>query len=168
MISYHIQNNQLELYVKPSSKIGRGFLAFLGIVIFVGPIIGMFIGFSEGAEFHIGYLIVIGLSSIVAYHFYKLFLWNTSGKEVFTFSENKLNYHADYGKFISNKQEFTFENLLFNIKPVGYKNEKMGILMIVIDDTKYFESVVVLPIDTLHEIAGNYNRIEITINPFYE
>ena len=91
MKTYQITNNQLELYVKPSPKLGRIFIAFLGLIIFVGPIIGMFIGFSEGAEFHIGYLIGIGLSSLVAYHFYKLFLWNTCGKEVFTFSENKLN-----------------------------------------------------------------------------
>ena len=168
MKPYQITNNQLELYVKPSPKLGRGFIAFLSLIIFVGPILGMFLGFSAGAEFHIGYLLGIGLSSLVAYHFYKLYHWNTCGKEVFTFSENKLNYHADYGKFISNKQEFTFENLQFNIKPVGYKNEKMGVLLIEFDDTKYFESVVVLPIDTLHEIAGNYNRIEITINTFNE
>ena len=104
MKPYQITNNQLELYVKPSPKLGSGFIAFLSLIIFVGPILGMFLGFSAGAEFHIGYLLGIGLSSLVAYHFYKLYHWNTCGKEVFTFSENKLNYHADYGKFISNKQ----------------------------------------------------------------
>lgn len=154
MIPYHIHNNQLELYVKPSSKIGRGFIAFLGIIIFVIPILGMFIGMSTGAEFHIGYLIGIGLSTLVANHFYKLFLWNTSGKEVITFSENKVNYHADYGKFISNKQEHTFENLIFHVKPVGYEKEQLGVLVLEVAEKKYIETVVILPLETLNEIVA--------------
>lgn len=153
MKTYQITNNQLELYVKPSSKIGRGFLAFLGIIIFVGPILGMFLGLSSGDEFHIGYLMGIGLSTLVAYHFYKLYLWNTCGKEVITIDNNKVLYHADYGKFISNKQEFTFENLTFHVKPVGYENEKLGILLFEVEEKKYLETVVVLPLATLNEIV---------------
>ena len=149
---YQILNNQLELYVQPSSKIGRGFLAFLGIVIFVAPIFGIFLGLYSGAEFHIGYLIGIGLSSLVAYHFYKLYYWNTYGKEVITITDNKVNYHADYGKFISNKQEHNFENLSFHVKPVGYENEQLGVLIIEVAEKKCIETVVVLPLTILNEI----------------
>lgn len=153
MKTYQLQNNQLELYVQPSSKIGRGFIAFLAVVIFVAPIFGMILGLTLGAEFHIGYLIGIGLSSLVAYYFYKLYHWNTCGKEVITFSENKVNYHADYGKFISNKQEFAFENLTFYVKPVGYEKEQLGILLLEVAEKKYLETVVVLPLVTLNEIV---------------
>lgn len=153
MTPYLIQNNQLELYVKPSSKIGRGFLAFLGLVIFLAPIFGMLLGLSLGNEFHIGYLIGIGLSTLVAYHFYRLFFWNTYGKEVITISENKVNYHADYGKFISNKQEHIFENLIFHVKPVGYEKEQLGVLVLEVAENKYIETVVVLPLETLNEIV---------------
>lgn len=153
MKRYQIINNQLELYVEPSSRIGRGFLAFLGLVIFIAPIFGMLLGLSLGAEFHIGYLIGIGLSTLVAYHFYKLFHWNTCGKEVITISDNKVNYHADYGKFVSNKQELNFEDLSFHIKPVGYKKEQLGILLVEVAEKKFIETVVILPLATLNEIV---------------
>lgn len=153
MKTYQLTNNQLELYVKPSSKIGRGFLAFLGITIFIAPIFGMLLGLSYGAVFHIGYLIGIGLSSLVAYHFYKLYHWNTCGKEVITLSENKVNYHADYGKFISNKQEFIYENLFLHINPMGYEKEQLGVLLLEVAENKYLETVVVLPLATLNEIV---------------
>ncbi|CAM4275669.1 hypothetical protein [Flavobacterium terrigena] len=152
MKTYQLVNNQLELYVKPSSKIGRGFLAFLGLVIFIGPIFGMLLGLSSGNDFHIAYLIGIGFSSLVAYHFYKLFLWNTYGKEVITIDNDKVLYHADYGKFISNKQEHCFENLSFYVKPVGYEKEQVGVLIIEVTDKKFIETVVVLPDETLNEI----------------
>lgn len=153
MKTYQLQNNQLELFVQPSSKIGRGFIAFLAVVLFVAPIFGMFLGFSIGAEFHIGYLIGIGLSSLVAYHFYKLYHWNTSGKEVITITDNKVNYHADYGKFVSNKQEFTFDNLTFYVKSVGYEKEQLGVLILEVAENKFIETVVVLPLVTLNEIV---------------
>lgn len=153
MKTYQYQNNQLELYVQPSSKIGRGFIAFLAVVIFVAPIFGMVLGVTLGAEFHIGYLIGIGLSTLVAYHFYKLYHWNTCGKEVITFSENKVNYHADYGKFISNKREFIRENLFFHINPVGFEKEQLGVLLVEVGENKYLETVVVLPLATLNEIV---------------
>lgn len=153
MKTYQLTNNQLELYVQPSSKLGRGFLAFLGLVIFIAPIFGMLLGLSLGAEFHIMYLVGIGLSSLIAYHFYKLYHWNTCGKEVIILSENKVNYHADYGKFISNKQELIYENLFFHIKPVGYEKEQLGILLLEVAENKYLETVVVLPLTTLNEIV---------------
>lgn len=153
MKTYQLQNNQLQLYVPPSSKIGRGFIAFLGVIIFVMPIFGMVLGLTLGAEFHIMHLVGIGLSTLIAYHFYKLYYWNTCGKEVLTFSENKVHYHADYGKFISNKQEFTFENLTFHVKPVGYEKERLGVLLLEVGEKKYIETVVVLPLATLHEIV---------------
>jgi hypothetical protein len=150
---YQLINNQLELYVKPSSKIGRGFLAFLGVVIFIAPIFGMLLGLSLGNEFHIMYLVGIGLSSLIAYHFYKLYHWNTCGKEVITLSENKVNYHADYGKFVSNKQEHTYETLTFHVKPVGYEKEQLGVLLFEVAEKKYLETVVILPLATLNEIV---------------
>ncbi len=153
MKTYQLTNNQLELYVQPSSKIGRGFIAFLGLIIFIGPIFGIFLGLTSGAEFHIGYLIGIGMSSLVAYYFYKLYLWNTCGKEVITIADNKVNYHADYGKFISNKQEFTYEALAFHIKPVGYEKEQLGILLVEVAEKKCIETVVILPLATLNEIV---------------
>jgi hypothetical protein len=158
MKTYQLQNNQLELFVQPSSKIGRGFIAFLAVVLFVAPIFGMFLGLTLGAEFHIGYLIGIGLSSLVAYHFYRLYHWNTCGKEVITFSENKVNYHADYGKFISNKQEFIYENLFFHVKSVGYEKEQLGILLLEVAENKYLETVVVLPLVTLNEIVEQLKK----------
>ena len=153
MKTYQLTNNQLELYVQPSSKIGRGFIAFLGLIIFIGPIFGIFLGLTSGAEFHIGYLIGIGMSSLVAYYFYKLYLWNTCGKEVITIADNKVNYHADYGKFISNKQEHNFEDLSFYVKPVGYEKEKLGVLIIEITENKFIETVVILSEETLNEIV---------------
>ena len=152
MKTYQLQNNQLELYVKPSSKIGRGFIAFLGVVIFIAPIFGMLLGLSLGNEFHIMYLVGIGFSSLIAYHFYKLYHWNARGKEVITITDNKVNYHADYGKFVSNKQEFTFENLTFHVKSVGYEKEQLGVLILEVAENKFIETVVVLPDETLNEI----------------
>ncbi|MBC5833687.1 hypothetical protein G6N05_02195 [Flavobacterium sp. F372] len=153
MKTYHLSNNQIELYVQPSSKIGRGFLAFLGLIIFVMPIFGMVLGLTLGAEFHIMYLVGIGLSTLFAYHFYKLYHWNTCGKEVITLSENKVNYHADYGKFVSNKQEHTYETLTFHVKPVGYEKEQLGVLLFEVAEKKYLETVVILPLATLNEIV---------------
>lgn len=113
---YSLNNNILELYVKKSPPIGRGFLLFLAFVMVALPLLGMVLNFIDGAAFHFGYLMGLGLFSLVGFYFVRLFLWNTYGKEVIEIGETTVSYYVDYHYFKGNQKVIrlrVFPTLLF-------------------------------------------------------
>lgn len=115
---YTLTGNILELYVKKSPPIGRGFLLFLAFVMVALPILGMVLNFIDGAAFHFGYLMGLGLFSLVGFYFVRLFLWNTYGKEVIEIGETTVSYYVDYRYFKGNQKVIRYEGLSYSIVPI--------------------------------------------------
>lgn len=76
-------------------------------------------------------------------------LWNTYGFELIQFDNNKFSYVADYHWFKDKVKKFTFENINYDIKPVGYEEDNTGVLVIKFDDDKVLETVTKVSISDL-------------------
>ena len=151
---YTINNNIFELYVKKSPVIGRGFLLFLAFIMVALPVLGIVLNFMEGNAFHFGYIIGLGIFSLISFYFVRLFLWNTYGKEVIAFRETTVSYYVDYHYFKGNQKEINFERLSYSIVPIGFEEEQVGHLVITASETDGIESGVNMDIDELVELIA--------------
>ncbi|KIX20059.1 hypothetical protein SY27_16215 [Flavobacterium sp. 316] len=150
---YSLTNKTIELYVKKSPPIGRGFILFLAFVSVALPILGMVFRFMDGGSFHFGFIIGLGAFSLIGFYFVRLFLWNTYGKEVITIGETTVSYYVDYHYFKGNQQEITYEELVFDIEPIGFEEEKLGRLIIAANDKDFIHSSVNMDLRELEEIV---------------
>lgn len=151
---YNLTNNTLELYVKKSPPIGRGFILFLAFLCIALPIMGMAFNFMDGGAFHFGFLIGLGVFSLLGFYFVRLFLWNTYGKEVITIGETTVSYYVDYHYFKGNQQEITYEELVFGIEQIGFEEEQLGRLILAADDKDFIHSSVNMDLRELEELVA--------------
>ena len=105
----------------------------------------------NGAPLKIGYLIGIGLGGLLGFYIFRIYLWNSFGKEIIIFNKNDVSYVADYRLFSDGEKNKKFDTLTYSITPIGYEEENLGLLTIGIEDNK-IESVVKLPINQLEEL----------------
>ncbi|WP_339890226.1 hypothetical protein [uncultured Flavobacterium sp.] len=155
---YTLNNNILELYVKKSPPIGRGFLLFLAFVMVALPILGMVLNFIDGNAFHFGYLMGLGLFTLVAFYFVRLFLWNTYGKEVIEIVDSTVSYYVDYHYFKGNQKVISYEGLTYSIVPIGFEEEQVGNLVISASESDYIESGVNMDISELVVLVEELER----------
>ena len=134
--------------------IGRGFLLFLAFVMVALPVLGMTLNFMEGNAFHFGYIIGLGIFSLISFYFVRLFLWNTYGKEVIAFGETTVSYYVDYHYFKGNPKEINFECLSYSIVPIGFEKEQVGHLVISASAMDFIESGVNMDIAELVELIA--------------
>jgi len=160
---YTLNNNTLELYVKKSLPIGRGFLLFLAFVVVAMPILGMVLNFLDGGGFHFGFLIGLGIFSLIGFYFVRLFLWNTYGKEVIVIGKDTVSYYVDYHYFKGNQQEIAYEELVFGIEQIGFDDEKLGRLLIAADDKDYIHSSVNMDLRELEELVRKLTVVDLTV-----
>lgn len=158
-----LNNKTLELYVKKSPPLGRGFLLFLAFIMVALPIMGMVFNFLDGGAFHFGFVIGLGLFSLISFYLVRLFLWNTYGKEVITIGETTVNYYVDYHYFKGNQQEITYEELVFKIEPIGFEEEKLGRLIIAANDKDFIHSSVNMDLRELEEVIRKLTTVELTV-----
>lgn len=158
---YQFSNSKIELFVKPSPKIVRLFLLIMTFILIGLPILSFCLIATSQTPFHIGFLIGWGVFSLLSFYFYKLFLWNTYGKEVIEIKENNLIYYADYKKFIRNQQEKTFKNLTFAINQVGYDSEQLGVLIFLNNNELLLETATIIPIKELKKLIEEFEIKEL-------
>jgi len=80
------------------------------------------------------------------------------GFELIQFGNNKLTYVVDYHWFKDKVKEFDFENINYEVKPMGYEEDNKGVLVIRFDNDKLLETVTKIPISDLESlIIGLYN-----------
>ena len=60
------------------------------------------------SEFEFSFLLGMGLMSLIAWYFLKLFLWNRGGKEIFIIGKNKIEYYSDYKLFKQNRKIYPY------------------------------------------------------------
>lgn len=147
----------LILRVKKSPLLGRVLLyliTFLSIALPLGGFIPNIINGGELKFFNLVFLFIFGL---IAFYMLRVSLWNTYGSEFIQFDNNKLTYVADYHWFKDKVKEFTFENIEYDIKQVGYEEDNKGVLVIKFDDDKVLETVTKIPIPNLESFMINLN-----------
>jgi len=147
-----LNHKTLELYVKKSPPIGRGFILFLAFAMVALPVMGMVMNFLDGGAFHFGFLIGLGLCSLISFYLVRLFLWNTYGKEVITIGDTTVSYYVDYHYFKGNQKEITYEELAFEIEQIGFEEEKLGRLIIAANDMDFIHCSVNMNLTELVEI----------------
>ena len=156
---YSLIDNILELYVKKSPPVGRGFILFLAFISVALPIMGMVFRFMDGGSFHFGFIIGLGAFSLIGFYFVRLFLWNTYGKEVITIGETTVSYYVDYHYFKGNQQEITYEELVFEIEQIGFEEEQLGRLIIAANEKEFIHSSVNMDLRELEEIIRKLNVV---------
>lgn len=151
MKQFEIEKNTLTLYVKKSPFIIRIIFLIISILFFLLPISGMIAAILNGDPLKFGYFIVIGLSGLLGFYIFRIYLWNSFGKEVIILNKNEISYEADYKYFKDGRKLIAFDTINFNITSIGYKEENLGLLTIGHEESK-IESVVKLPINQLEEL----------------
>ena len=165
---FSIESNKLTVFVKPSPLVIRVvFLLLASLSVFL-PSMGMVLAALFGSEFHIKYILILGVCTLFGFFFIRLFLWNSFGQEVIEIKEKSLTYYADYKWFKGNQQTHSFENLTLDFISVGFRGEEMGHLLFVSGETVLLESSVDLSVGDLMEIIATFqpqtNRATIEVD----
>lgn len=149
---YKITENQIELYVKKVPYIGRVFLLFLAFVMVALPLLGIVFNFIDGNTFHFGYLIGLGIFTLLAFYFLRLYLWNTYGKEIIILNKNTLDYYVDYKYFKGNQQSIKIDELSFSYDKIGFEEEYLGLFTIISNNNEFIQSAIKMPLMELIEL----------------
>ena len=157
MKQYHLEGKTLTLNIRKSPLFVRGIMFFFSFVSFALPLIAISLSLSMGNRFHIGYMIGLILFGLIGFYLLRISLWNTYGKEIIELDIPKISYEANYGWFIDGKKSINSKIINYGIKPIGYVEEKKGVLTIVNDKTK-IESVVKMPIRQIEELIKTLNK----------
>src|SRR5690606_8611027 len=115
---------------------------------------GFIANIINGGELKFFNLVFLFIFGLIAFYMLRVSLWNTYGSEVIQFDNNKLTYVADYHWFKDKVKEFTFENIEYDIKQVGYEEDNKGVLVIKFDDDKVLETVTKIPIPDLESLIS--------------
>lgn len=108
-----------------------------------------FLSLSNGGGITFGSVITIAIFSLLGFYLLRISLWNTFGKEIIEFNQDKITYTTDYGWFSDKVKEISVENLSCLIKPDESKTK--GVLILEANKIQ-IESVVQLPISVLEEV----------------
>jgi len=108
-----------------------GVFAFISFVLFTAPLIILIVSMANGGRVPIGNVIAIGTGIFVGFLPFRTFLWNTYGKEIYTFKEDKIELISDF-KYFKNEKEsaFSLYQLSFSSEFVGYEEDNNRVLVI--------------------------------------
>ena len=152
-------NNQLVLKVKKPSIFVLFFsFGFATFCMLLPIIILILILSSSDGENPVKFLTLIFLSFPFFFGLFllRISLWNSLGKEIYIFENEKINFVADYGWFKDGRKEILNQNINFNSIPKGYENENKGVLILESNGEK-LESVVKIPFPELENLILNLN-----------
>ncbi|MFD1602286.1 hypothetical protein ACFSJW_18600 [Flavobacterium artemisiae] len=152
MAQYSLEKNLLTLSVRKSPFIIRLILWTLAFSFFIFPISSMIASIASGNGFHFGFLIGIGIFSLIGFFMLRVSLWNTYGQETILFTNEEIIYEADYKWFKDAKKNITRNNISYSAKASGYEEDNEGILVIQ-NETQTIECVVKMPQLEVEQLA---------------
>jgi hypothetical protein len=163
-----LQGNKITLFVKKSSLFVRMVFILLAFLCVGLPFMGIVLNAQSGSDFHIKYIIVLGVFSLIGFYFLRLFLWNTYGKEVIEIKNSSVTYYADYRYFKGNQQQLNFQKLSYDFVAKGFVEQQIGNLLFVSTESDFIESAVDLPIpDLIKIITLLSNDVSFPATAFY-
>jgi hypothetical protein len=130
MSQFNFENNKLNLKVKKSPLAVRVVMFFFAFAFFVFPVLGTIVGILTGGGMQFGYLVGIGIFSLMGFYLLRVSLWNTYGEETIEILADKIIYEANYGWFKDGKKEIAITAPKYSFKSVGYEEDNEGVLVI--------------------------------------
>ncbi|HHE64837.1 MAG TPA: hypothetical protein ENL09_02330, partial [Bacteroidetes bacterium] len=106
-------DSEITIYRK---KVPPLILVGLSVIIGIAALIPIFAtGFRifYGMGFHFGLIISYLLFWGITIYIFRIILWNTNGKEILNFKQDKIIYYADYGLFKDGRKEIHTSELFF-------------------------------------------------------
>jgi hypothetical protein len=98
----------ITIFVSPPKKILMIILLLFGTFSFIFPFSLVFI---DNLELGLGYIITLFLFLGSATFFFRAFLWNKFGKEVYRLGQNRFSYYYHYGLLKDNTRESSFKQM---------------------------------------------------------
>ena len=151
----------LTVYTHPTPKGIRIFLGLFASIAFIAPVLVTIILLVTGSGLSFGLIISYIIFWAVGYYLLRIILWNTFGKEIITFENDKITYHCDYKYFQDNKKEIKTDQLRIEIIKSEHHTE-LGLFCFTNSDEK-IEMVIPVSIAQLvpveEEIRKNYISI---------
>lgn len=157
---YQIQTEVVFLEVKKASIILRTILYVLAILCIILPLGGVIASLivHEGGLSILNVMLFLFLLFLGLFVF-RLALWNTYGKEEIYFGSDVIYYQAHYGWFKDKRKKYEVNNkVVFDIKSIGYEEEKMGVLVVKCRDS-IMSSAVKIPIDQLEQLITEIKKL---------
>ena len=114
---------------------------------FVGPILSMI----SAGKLHLAFFFGAIIFGLIGFYLLRIALWNTYGEEIFLFDECQISYEADYRWFKDAKRIIETGDIELISKPVGYIEDKKGVLTVVVNSQE-LESVVKMPLEQLEKM----------------
>lgn len=102
-------------------------------------------------------LFLFGLIILGGFYLLKLALWNSVGKEIWSWDSTYIYYHADYGWFKGNNQSIERNGLEIQIQMVGFEQDQQGVLVFT-NGSKKIVSVVVRTTNQLEYWKTSINQ----------
>ncbi len=104
-------DNQIILRRGSSPLFARILLLIFTIISFVAPIGATIAALLIGLDFGLGILISYAVFWGFGVYFLRVFLWNSYGKEIISFYNDKIIYNADYKYFKDGRTEVAIDGL---------------------------------------------------------
>lgn len=160
----------LKLLNCQHSEIGITFVGLLALVFFVMPVLMMF---YLSIEIKLGSILVCILAWFISAYFFRLYLWNKYGEEIFTISRNRIERYNNYKIYKEKIDSYSFIHIdiLFYIKRKAINLNLLDIDYSTIDynqlsvigfklDNEIIISHREIPILDIIEIAKNINYLK--------
>lgn len=160
----------LEIKVKPANIFFKALLLFIAIF----PIAAMLVVLATTTiESPFGFFIGFLLFSLCSLYIFRLFLWNSYGREIYSINGNEITSYNDYGLMKDNQQVRRFADLqlcysrqdnlqniydLHNDTLLPEKNDDLYLIQFIIDE-EVVSSVVPLQHHGLEVLAKSSDRI---------
>ncbi len=166
---------KIELSVAPSVLWSQLILFFLLLIPTVSIFIFLYQIIFNWTNKDMAWFLGLGLTTLVAWYFLRLLLWNRGGREIITIEENNITYYSDYRLFTLGRENYEFKEfsiLYLNIdddKGVDNSNEPTllddmikeegrGLLGFEFDNGRRLETSIDLPISELRKIINIIER----------
>jgi hypothetical protein len=125
-------------------------------MLFILPVIGMISYISEGKGLNAGFFVSVFIFGLLGFYLLRVSLWNTYGKEVIIFKENKCTYYVDYRWFKDGLRTEEFNEVIFAKNPIGYIENNESCLIIE-DDNSIIECVVKMTNEDIENLIRTLN-----------
>ncbi|WP_413511857.1 hypothetical protein [Myroides odoratus] len=158
MDQIEFNDTTLVLKVKKSNLFVRTILYVITFLAAALPLGGFVVNFVNEGAFKFFNLIFLLLFGLVFFYMLRISLWNTCGKEVIKIMDKKLQYTADYHWFKNRVKEFSFKEIQFTLRQVGYEEDNKGVLVINFDNEATLETVTKLDLVQLNTLISQLSR----------
>ena len=151
-------NSTLTLHVKKSPVFIRGLLFFIFVFTAIIPIVAFVLNFINGNEFRLMSVFSLIFFGFLSFRVLRAALWNSYGKEIIVFSNNKIVYTTDFKWFKDKVKEYECNKLTFTSSRIGYEENDEGLLIIYINSEIQLNTVTKIKMPQLTSLIHQLNE----------